>query len=378
MNEEQTQFARRVRQRWGAVPIAVVLIAVLGACLPPDPGPTGLYLGKQADIEPVVTPRAEPVTWGAAPPIDEHYGGILYQGTPIEIQDPRPPLTRKGDQPLRVWAADPVNGVEDRPAIIWLHGGGFAVGVDSMYGLANGTGREYAERGYVSFSVEYRIDTTLVGPDTATGRPSSLCQWVQDNEAPGDPTWEARREQCKRNIIAAQHDVQGFVRWLRRHAARYGVDPEKIAVGGFSAGAITAINLAYRESDVGSTRYFPGDRRSVSGSQVQAAFGASGCLYSEDGGPLADIDGDDAPLSLIASRFDGAVPYGCTADTVSTARSQGLVAELTSYCDERGHAAALYADHKEATDEQWTTFLARALRLYGGVRPPSSDLVCAG
>jgi len=353
-------------------------LTAVAACVPSNPGPTGLYLGKQADIQPVVTPKDRPVTWGSAPPIDEHYGGTLYEGTAIETQDPRPPLLPDGDEPLRLWVADPDNGVTDRPAIIWVHGGGFAVGVDSMYGLANGTGKAYAQRGYVSFSAEYRIDTTLVGPDTATGRPSSLCQWVQDNENPGDPTWEARREQCKRNIIAAQRDIQGTVRWLRRHAGEFGIDPAKIAVGGFSAGAVTAANLAYRGEDVGTTPYFSGDRLSVRRSRPQAALGASGCLYSEDGGPLTAIDGGDVPLSFIHSKFDGAVPYACVAETVTTARAEGLVAELTSYCSERGHAAGLYADHKEATDEQWTTFLARELSLYRGMRPPSADPVCSG
>ena len=124
---------------------------------------------------------------------------------------------------------------------------------------------------------------------TTVFRPSpSLCQWVQDNENPGDPTWEARLEQCKRNVIAAQHDIQGAVRWIRDHAAQYDVDPNKIAVGGFSAGAVTSANLAYRSDDIGTVPYFAGDDLSVSGSRVQAAIGASGCLYSLDGGPLTD------------------------------------------------------------------------------------------
>ena len=52
------------------------------------------------------------------------------------------------------------------------------------------------------------------------------------------------------------------------------------------------------------------------------------------------------------------------------------MAELTSYCTERGHAAGLYATHKAATDEQWTTFLTRELGLYSGMRPPSANPVC--
>ena len=367
-----------MKKRLGSVIALIALTLLVSACLPQNPGPTGLYRGKQADIQPVVTPKARPVTWGSAPPIDENYGGVLYEGTAIETEDPRPPLLTNGNEPLRLWVADPDNDRRDRPAIIWVHGGGFAVGIDSMHGLANGTGREYAQRGYVSFSVEYRIDTTLVGDGGATGRPPSLCQWVQDNEddMASDPVWQARREQCKRNIITAQRDVQASVRWIRANAARFGIDPGKIAVGGFSAGASTAINLAYRSEDVGTQRYFTGDDLSVPRSRIQAALPASGCYRSPDDDLPTEIGAGDAPISGIASRLDGAVPYECTAATVLTARSKGLVAELTSYCSENGHAAALYATHKEATDEQWTTFLARELKLYQGMRPPSSAPVC--
>ena len=359
-----------MRRRGLVVGIVAAVVALgVASCVPPNPGPTGLYLGVQSGIHPSVTPKASPVTWGSAPSIDGHYGGTLYAGTAIEQQDPRPALV-DGKEPLRLWVANPDNGVHDRPAIIWLHGGGFAVGIDSMYGLANGTAEEYAQRGYVGFSVEYRTDTTLIGT-TSSGRPPSLCQWVQDHESPGDPTWEARRLQCVRNIVAAQRDVQAAVRWIRNHAASYDVDPNKVAVGGFSAGAVTAINMAYRSEDVGTTPYFAGDQLSVPRSRIQAALAASGCLYPEQAGaPLSEIGPGDAPISGIHSKGDGAVPYACAAATVNTARAQGLVAELTSYCNESGHAADLYAQHKATTDDQWTTFLAGSSRSTPGCDRP--------
>jgi acetyl esterase/lipase len=262
---------------------AVALAFAVSACLPPNPGPTGLYLGKQSNITPKVTPKAQPITWGAAPAIDANYGGRLYVGTSIEMADPRPPLRPGGLEPLRLWVADPNNGVTSRPAIVWLHGGGFAVGIDSMYGLANGVGREYAQRGYVGFSVEYRTDTTLVGTQQGAQRPPSLCQWVQDNVSVDDPVWLARRDQCIRDINAAQYDALAAIRWIRLHATEYGVDPNRIAVGGFSAGAVTASNVAYQSDEVGTVSYFAGDDRAPSSSKAQAAFGSSGCTYTPDG-----------------------------------------------------------------------------------------------
>ena len=62
--------------------------------------------------------------------------------------------------------------------------------------------------------------------------------------------------------------------------------------------------------------------------------------------------------------------------TVTTARAAGLVAELTSYCRQGGHAQVLYAAHRAATDEQWTTFLLRELKISYDIRPPSADPVC--
>lgn len=351
------------------VPLFLVLLT---AC--PYPGPDGLYVGRQPNLQPVVTPRKSPITWGAAPVIDEHYGGTLYEGTGLEMQDPRPLLLPGGLEPLRMWVADPDNGLTNRPAIVWLHGGGFAVAIDSMYSLANGVGREYAQRGYVGFSVEYRTDTTLVG---SGARPPSLCQWVQDNVDPSNPVWQQRSAQCRRNVLAAQHDAQAAVRWIRDHATQFGIDPNKIAVGGFSAGAVTAVNLAYRGDDVGTVSYYPGDDRSVAKSKVQAAFGASGCAYPDSGqGAPTYIGPGDAPVSLIHAKFDPAVPYSCAATGVLTARARGLVAELTSYCNEALHAGNLYDAHKAATDLQWTSFLTRELAIYTGGPPTTDDPVC--
>ncbi len=361
---------RRTARNTGLLGIVVGLTLVVAACVPPPPPPAPApYLDPAYSA--TVTPKAQPVTWGAAPPIDAVYGGTLYPGTDIQTADPRPPLDSSGNEPLRMWVASPTNTTANRAAIVWVHGGGFAVGIDSMYGLANGTGKAYAQRGYVGFSVEYRIDTTLVGPQVGANRPPSLCQWVQDNQNPGDPVWEQRYAECRRNIDAALHDTQAAVRWIKQHAAAYGVDPNKIAVGGFSAGAVTAANLAYRSDDVGTQRYFPGDDLSVAGSKVRAGFGASGCEYDP-----ATIGAGDVPVSFIHSKGDRAVPYDCAAQTVTTARGLGLVAELTSYCDSSLHAENLYLPNQAATDAQWTTFLARELGIYSGMRPPSHDPVC--
>lgn len=363
----------------GRISLIVATVAIVftaASCIPSDPGPTGLYLGIQSDITPIVTPQRQPETFGFAPPIDEHYGGIVYEGSAGRMQDPRPPL-ENGLERLRFWVAKPDNNLTDRPAIVWVHGGGFATGLNGMYGLAQDPGSAYAKRGYVNFAMEYRIDTTL-SPDQNAGRPVALCQWVQDHQADPPPGFDALNAQCMRNVATAQHDILASVRYIRLHAAEYGIDPAKVVVAGFSAGGVTAANTAYQSEDVGNISYFPGDTKSPADSKPQAVIAASGCAVGLDDGVPSSIDPTDAPVSIIQSRYDQALDWECVTSTVGAARQAGLVAELELYCDEGGHAKSLYDQHKVVTDEQWTIFMARELHLYSGLSnsPEHQDLTC--
>jgi acetyl esterase/lipase len=81
-----------------------------------------------------------------------------------------------------------------RPAVVFIHGGAWRSG-----GHYNGFGAWLAEKGFVVLSVGYRLT--------------------------GEAVWPAQIEDCK---LA--------VRWLRAHAAAYGVDPDRIGVFGTSAG----------------------------------------------------------------------------------------------------------------------------------------------
>lgn len=82
------------------------------------------------------------------------------------------------------------------PAIVLVHGGGWQSGVRANFAPM---AIRMAERGFAAATVSYRL-------------------------AP-----EAR-------YPAAIHDVKAALRWVRAHAGEYGIDPERIAVGGGSAG----------------------------------------------------------------------------------------------------------------------------------------------
>jgi len=307
---------RRLRRRNAALVTAAALIGltILTSCVTPTPppAPTRLPAGRYTSMvfSDAQLTRTTNVVFGGGPD--------LVTGAPVTLTlDTYAPSTAADPQPT------------GRPAIVWLYGGGFAGGRKEDVG---GTASEYARRGYVTIAPNYRVD------------PGNDCQAVQHGT-----TTDITR--CAAAIWGAQHDAQAAVRWVRAHAAQLGVDPNKIAAGGFSAGAITALNLAYHADDPGTSGN-PGYS-----SRVSAAVAASGC--EED--PTV-IGLWDAPVSIIASHDDPAVFYSCTAQTVATARAAGLVADLHDYPGAL-HAGDLYLAHKATTDAQWATFLTTWLKL---------------
>lgn len=96
---------------------------------------------------------------------------------------------------------------EKRPALVLIHGGGWTSGDPSVFYPA---ARYFASRGIPSFSIGYR----LVGAGT------------------NDPS-----------VADCLSDCRAAMRFLRAHAGEYGIDPDRIAVIGDSAGGHLAACL---------------------------------------------------------------------------------------------------------------------------------------
>jgi acetyl esterase/lipase len=82
------------------------------------------------------------------------------------------------------------------PGIVFVHGGGWRAGVRANFAPM---AIRMAERGYAAATISYRLSPEALYP-------------------------------------AAVQDARAAVRWMRAHAAEYGIDPSKIAIGGGSAG----------------------------------------------------------------------------------------------------------------------------------------------
>lgn len=109
------------------------------------------------------------------------------------------------DGPVAVRVYTPKGGSVPRPVLAWFHGGGFIVG--DLY-TSGGTCRALANRsGAVVVNVDYRL-------------------------AP------------EHDLLAGRADCLAVVEWLAEHAAEIGGDPQRIAIGGDSAGGSIAAAVA--------------------------------------------------------------------------------------------------------------------------------------
>jgi carboxylesterase type B len=173
-----------------------------------------------------------------------------------------------------------------RPAIVWVHGGSFSGGDKTSPELVDES-NTFAKKGYVNASINYRLE-----PGGCSA---------------GDVTQE-----CILAIQEAREDAQTAVRFLRTKAATYGIDPTRIAIGGSSAGAITALHVGYATSENPA-------------SAVRAAVSLSGANL------LSAISAGDAPALLFHGTNDGLVPYQWAVNTVNSAHAANLDAFLETW-----------------------------------------------
>jgi dienelactone hydrolase len=160
------------------------------------------------------------------------------------------------DRALLLDVYTPAGAALPRPALIMAFGGAFHRGsrekdrVDEE-GQQNTTIAEYcarfAARGYVACSIDYRLipeepdpgDTPLIVSDR--GLPRSRMDFVRERMGL-PPITDA---QVRGGVEAAFDDLETAIGFVRANAARFGIDPERIALGGFSAGARMSLMVAY-------------------------------------------------------------------------------------------------------------------------------------
>lgn len=154
----------------------------------------------------------------------------------------------------------------DRPAVILAFGGAFHRGSKGKMrfeedGASDSSMGEWCEAfaaaGYVCLSIEYRLVPEDPAIPTGIDPSKQMSKRILDDpmttgrvnvvrQRMGLPVLDDRsREQLWNTMFASAQDLGTAVAFARSHAEQYGLDPERIAIGGFSAGAYAAINAAY-------------------------------------------------------------------------------------------------------------------------------------
>ena len=275
-------------RRYLVVPVLAVLAIAVTACDWPNIAPPGSAPLRYRDQVFSAVTVTQNITYGSAVNLENQTVTLqmdMYQPT--------------GDS------------VGDRPAIVWVHGGSFCCGDKTEADIVD-EATTFAEQGFVDVSINYRVE-------------SPGCSGTASN--------------CAAAIAEAFADGQTAVLFLRANAVAYGIDPNRIAIAGTSAGGITALNVGYSSSEDPAA-------------QVRAAVSLSGAYLGVAG--VGVISTGDAPAMDFHCTTDPLVPYPLAVSTINSAQAVGLDAFLESW-NETCHAP--YAEHRTQILTQTTNFL---------------------
>jgi acetyl esterase/lipase len=267
--------------------VAAVLVVVGAACDFPNIVPPGAAPLRYRDQIFTTVVKTANITYGSAV-------NLSNQTIILKLDLYKPPAT------------DPITS---RPAIIWVHGGSFSSGNKGSPELVD-EANTFTKKGYVNASIDYRLE-----PGGCSA---------------GNPTID-----CVKAIQEATQDAQTAVRFLRTNAATYGIDPARIAIGGSSAGAITALQVGYATAENPASR-------------VRGAVSLSGASI------LSPIGAGDAPALLFHGTNDSAVPYQWAVNTVNAAQAAHLDVFLETWPG-AGHVP--YVQFRDQILTQTTNFL---------------------
>jgi acetyl esterase/lipase len=184
-----------------------------------------------------------------------------------------------------------------RPLIILMHGGNFLGGSKAGSDVLQFC-KDFAKMGYVVASIDYRVGMTnfpFPGPDSV--------------DAAG-------------SVIRAVHDGKAAVRFFRKDFATngnsYGIDTGNIFFMGVSAGAITALHMAYMDNMsefpvyADTTNHY-GLGGGLEGNSGNPGYSSSFRAVIELCGAIGDsswIAPGNMPAMLFHGDQDQTVPYG--------------------------------------------------------------------
>ena len=245
-----------------------------------------------------------------------------------------------------------------RPAVIFIHGGGWSSGNKTNF---RPYARQLARHGYVTFCISYRLMTR-----------------------DGKKTWPAQID-----------DVQRAVRWVRTNDRRFGIDPNRVAAAGGSAGGHLSALLGTTDTRDNSDGALAGCSSRVNAvvnifgptdmtddfapkveagamvnQLVDALFAGDRAGRSEEvraASPLFQVDDESAPFITFHGTLDKLVPLDHSERLHEALQKVGVESKLVVFEDE-GHGFARPENRRRFVEET-VAFLDRHLAKAQSARP---------
>ena len=171
------------------------------------------------------------------------------------------------DLQLDVYTPTSDKFVGPRPAVILVHGGGFQRGgrrqpAYKEQGAVHSRMEDYAQLlaplGYNCFVIEYRLapeypeplirldaDWLLPMNEDITEAGMRRVNFARSTLGLGPLEGDAGKLVVWKTVLSAAEDLEKAVEFVRSSAKTYNTDPDRIALGGHSAGAATVINATF-------------------------------------------------------------------------------------------------------------------------------------
>jgi para-nitrobenzyl esterase len=176
-----------------------------------------------------------------------------------------------------------------RPLIIWVHGGSFIGGSKTDIDVLTWS-QEFAKKGYVCASIDYRLGFFPIDSANAV-----------------------------KAVVRAVQDLKGALRFFykdRQTTNTYKIDTNHVYIGGSSAGAITALHVAYLNDPCEISDYLNASTISSLGG-LEGTSGNPGYSTTVHGvlngcGALARyswLETGNVPLCSVHGTNDGTVKY---------------------------------------------------------------------
>lgn len=254
--------------------------AVVFGSLPLADYPFVIAERGEIGLEPATSARASAVTDG------QRYRSHVFERVEVKPDVLYRTIQQAGDRPpheLRLDIYEPAGDTERaRPAVLWIHGGGFRPGNDKRQNYIVRMATDFARRGYVSVSVDYR---------------------VRDNPTADLPG----------TVRDAVEDARAALEWVRLHAGDYGIDANWIAVGGGSAGGITAVNLVALEN------------REAARAGKRGVFAVIDLWGSPSmAGTIEPVNASFPPTVIVHGTKDTTIPYALSEELASALKALGV------------------------------------------------------